>query len=177
MSELVSELQGIYRELESFAESLNKPDILEPLDALEQSAKKVEKAWGHSWLGYQSRVYGPGLKPPLPGANFSIEWGFERVSSGGTRGEWQEFPEDAVETEIRMRAGYPDTTKAREAADKGRKFFEDKRDDVVSILGIAKGPRDDPFLDKLIEETKEVKAFTASEIIDYMRPPGPVISR
>ena len=177
MSELVSELQSIYEELQSLAESLNKPEIIKPLNALEDSATEVGKAWGHSWLGYQSRVYYDRLEPPPPGANFSSEWGFQELYTMGTRGDWVQYPEDAVETAIKKMAGNPDTTKAQEAADKGRKFLEQKRDDVLSILRTAKDIRDDPFLDKLLEEVEQIKAFTMPEIMNGMRPSGNLMSR
>jgi hypothetical protein len=86
-------------------------------------------------------------------------------------------PEDAVETEIKKRAGNPDTTKAREAAERGRKFFEQKRDDVVSILRTAKSVRDDSFVERLIEETEELKVFTFPEFVKYMQPSGSLMSR
>src|SRR5882672_3932962 len=109
MSEQVAELKHIFEDLQSFAESFASLDIVKPLDALEQSATEIGKAWSHSWLGYQSRVYYEGLKPPPPGANFSSEWGFTEMYTTGTRGNWIQFPEDAVETEINRRAGNPDT--------------------------------------------------------------------
>jgi hypothetical protein len=177
MSEVVTELKGIYEELQSFAESFNNPEIAKPLDALEKSASEVGKAWGHSWLGYQSHVYYEGLEPPPPGANFSSDWGFMDLPITGTRGHWVQFPEGVVETEIKKRAGKANTTKAREAADKGRKFFEEKRDDVISILQTAKALHADPFLEKLLEEAEQVKALTRPEFIVYMRPSGQLISR
>jgi hypothetical protein len=177
MSELVSELRRIHEQLQSFAESFDKPEITKPLDALEKSAMEIGKAWGHSWLGYQSRVYYNGLEPPPPGANFSSEWGFKQMYTVGTRGNWVQFPEDAVETEIKKRAGNPDTTKAEEAANKCRKFFEQKRDDVISILQAATNVNDDSFLKKLLEEAEKVKAFTLAEFITYMQPSGALMSR
>jgi hypothetical protein len=177
MSELVSELRGIWEQLQSFAESLNKPELIKALDALEDSAAEVGKAWGHSWLGYQSRVYYNGLKPPPPGANFSSEWGFQELYTMGTRGDWVQFPEGAVEKAIRKLAGNPDTTKAQAAADKGREFLEQKRDDVASILRTAEGVHSDPFLEKLLGEVEQVKAFTLAEFISYMRPSGSLMSR
>jgi len=57
MTELVSELETIHGELQEFAKTFEKPEIAKPLDALEKSATEVGKSWGHSWLGYQSRVY------------------------------------------------------------------------------------------------------------------------
>jgi predicted nucleotide-binding protein with TIR-like domain len=177
MSEAVSELKGIHEELQSLAESLNKPEIVTPLDALEKSATEVGKAWGHSWLGYQSRVFYRGLKPPPPGANFSSEWGFKELYTMGTRGDWVQFPEDAVETEIKKLAGNPDTTKAQGAADKGRSFVEQKRDDIVSILRTAKDLRADPFLENLLEEAEKIQVFTRSEFISHMKPSGDLVSR
>jgi len=69
------------------------------------------------------------------------------------------------------------TTKAQAAADNGRRFVEQKRDDVVSILRTAKGLRDEPFFEKLLEEAEQVKASTSHEIIMYMRPSGSLMSR
>jgi hypothetical protein len=169
MSELVSELQDIYEELQSLAENLNKPNIRNPLDALENSATEVGKAWGHSWIGYQSRVYYDGLEPPPLGENFSSEWGFIGYSMG-TCGDWVQFPEGAVETEIKKRAKNPDTTNAREAAEKARKCLEQKRDDVTSILRAAKAVHDDPFLQKLCEEAERISAPTAAEVIRHLQP-------
>jgi len=177
MSEAVTELKGIYQELQSFAESLNKPEIIKPLDSLEKSANKVGKAWGHSWLGYQSRVYYKGLEPPPPGANFSSEWGFTELYTIGTRGSWSQFPDGAVEAEIKKRAGNPDITIAQKAADKGRTLLEQKRDDVVSILRTAKATHADEFLEKLLEEAEQVKALSGPELIMYMRPSGQLMSR
>src|SRR5215467_12205596 len=121
MSESVSELRRIFEELQSFGESWNKADIVEPLGALDKAATEVGKAWSHSWLGYQSRVYYKGLEPAPPGANFSSEWGFTflRTIETGTRGNWEQFAEDVIETEIKDRAGNPDITRAQEEAARG----------------------------------------------------------
>lgn len=177
MSELVSELQSIYESLESFAKSFLDTNTLEHLNALERGANEVGKAWGHSWLGYQSHVYYFKLEPPPPGAHFSSEWGFEELYTMGTRGAWVQFPEEEVENEIRRRAGNPDITGAVEAAEKGRKFVEQKRDDVLSILRTAKGFGDDTFLQKLIEEAEGTVVPTRRDFIQVLKPRGDVISR
>ncbi|MGJ5813622.1 TIR domain-containing protein [Paludibaculum fermentans] len=177
MSELVSELQAIYEELQSIAQSLEKKEFLKPLDALEKSATDVGKAWGHSWLGYQSRVYYESLEAPPPGAHFSSEWGFKELHTMGTRGNWEEFAEDAIETEIRRRAGHPDMSNAQKASDTARDNFRHKRDDIISILRAAKGKHDDTFLEKLLDEAEREKAFTKADFIEYMRPSGQIMSR
>jgi|HubBroStandDraft_6_1064221.scaffolds.fasta_scaffold126772_1 predicted nucleotide-binding protein len=178
MSELVSELQQIFGELQTHAENLKDPEIAAPLDALEKSATEVEKAWGHSWFGYQSRVYYEGLKPPPPGANFSSEWGFTQLYTMGTRGKWEQFPDGAVEKEIRRLAGNPKTSKAEKAFEKSSKFLETKRDDVLSILRTSAGSgKADPFIERLIEEVEGIKVYTAADIVAAMRPKGQMMSR
>jgi Predicted nucleotide-binding protein containing TIR-like domain len=177
MSELVNELQAIYEEMQSVAQTFDKPDFLKPLGALEDSANEAGKAWGHSWLGYQSRVYYAELQPPPPGAHFSTEWGLKELYTMGTRGRWVEFAEDIVETEIRRRAGNPDISKAQKVCEKAMQTLQRKRDDVISILRTAQGRQEDSLLARLLQETEETKALTASDFINYMRPSGQIMTR
>ncbi len=177
MSELTSELRVIFEELESAARRLEDSTLLKPVDALDKSANEVAKAWGHSWLGYQSRVYYAGLQSPPPGAHFSSEWAFVELHTMGTRGNWRQFPDGAVEAEIRRRAGDPDTSSAQAESDRVRKVFQQSRDDVISILRTAMSKHDDPFLDKLREEAEQERALTAGEIIHHMRPSGEMMTR
>lgn len=128
-------------------------------------------------LGYQSRAYYHGLEPPPPGARFSSEWGFERVFSEGTRGEWVEYPIGEVEEEIKKRAGQPDIGTAEAMAHTARLLIEQKREDIVSILRTAKDTKNEPFLDKLIEETEEVKVPTRQTFVKWWAPSGQVMSR
>ena len=95
----------------------------------------------------------------------------------GTRGDWIEFPDGAIETEIKRRAGDPDIAVAQESSKRGRVFFEQKRDDVISILRTAKDLRADPFFDKLLEEAEQTKVLTGPEIISGAQPSGQIIYR
>jgi CAP12/Pycsar effector protein, TIR domain len=177
VSEQVSELRGIYEQLQSHAQVLERPEIFASLEALQKSAEEVGKAWSHSWLGYQARIYYAGLKPPPSGAHFSIEWGMTELYTQGTRGDWREYAEGVIEAEIRRQAGNPDTAEAEAASQKAREVFRQKRDDVISILGVADGKHDDPFLKKLLEEAEEEKVITATDYANYRRPSGTIFSR
>lgn len=168
MGKLTVELRAIYDELIAKSQVLQNSELLKPLEALETCANTVGKAWGHSWIGYQSRVYYEGLKPPPPGEHFSSEWGFE--FSGDTFGGWREFPQDFIETEIRQRAGNPDLSKIRETSDQARVLFERKRDDIVSILRTFIGKREDQFVQRLLEEAEKTKACTQADFIACFRP-------
>ncbi len=177
MNEFISELKVIFEQLQGAALLLEDPVLAKPVDALRESANQIGKAWSQSWLGYQSRVYYAGLKPPPPGAHFSSEWGFKDLYTMGTSGDWQEFSEDDVETAIRQRAGYPDISKAQAESTRVREVFQQTRDDVISILGIANRNHEDLFLDKLSEEAEKLMALTADKFIEYIRPSGQIISR
>ena len=177
MSELVSELQDIFKELNAFTEKLSKPEISSSLDSLEKCALEVGKSWSGSWLGYQSRVYYEGLKPPPAGANFTSEWGLKDAYTLGSRGNSVEYPMDAVEAEIKRRARVLDTDKARAAADEGLKFVEQKLDDVASILRTANSLRADAFIEKLLKEVEDTEVFPAREFISMMKPKGSLMSR
>jgi hypothetical protein len=177
MSDLAAELRTIHEELLSMVQVLDKPDFLRPLDSLEDGANQVGKAWSRSWFGYQSRVYYAGLRTPPPGAHFSSEWGLKQLYTMGSRGDWEEFPEGTVEAEIRRRAGDPDLSEALAASEKARLPFERRRDDMISILRTVKGKSDDQFIEKLVEEAENAKAFTEAEFIAYLRPSGQMMSR
>lgn len=176
LSDLAAELRTIHEELISTAQVLGKPDLLQPLEALEDSAYEVAKSWSQSWLGYQSRVYYNGLETPPPGAHFSREWGLQQFTMG-SRGDWKEFPQNTVETAVRRRAGDPDLSKSLAASKKARLVFERRRDDMISVLRTVKGEHDDQFIEKLVEETESAKAFTEAEFIAYLRPSGKFMSR
>jgi len=177
MSELVNELRTIYNALQAMSESFNSAEFSKPLDALEATANAVGKAWGGSWLGYQSRVYYQNLKIPPPGAHFSSEWGFEELFSDGTRGDWVEYPIDSIETEIRRLAGNPDISKAKEMASKGIAAIDHSRDEMLSILRTTKGSREDSFIDKLIEETERMRVPSPLTFAKHWAPSGQLMSR
>jgi hypothetical protein len=176
-SDLAAELRTIHEELLSMAQVLDKPHILQSFIALEDSAYEVGKSWSQSWLGYQSRVYYHGLIAPPPGAHFTSEWGLQGTYSMGSRGDWEELPAETVEAAVRKRAGNPDLTEALAASKKARSLFERRRDDVISILRTVKINHDDPFIEKLVEETENAKAFTEPELLACFRPSGQFISR
>ena len=177
MSELVSELRDIYEQLLSQAQILGQPETFASVEALESSAEEVGKAWSHSWLGYQARIYYAELRPPPPGAHFSSEWGMKELYTQGTRGDWREHQEGAIEGEIRKRAGDPDTAAAEAVSEKAREFFRQKRDDVISILRMASGKHDDEKLKKLLVDAEKEKEITATDYANYRKPSGTIFSR
>jgi hypothetical protein len=95
----------------------------------------------------------------------------------GSRGDWVEFPQETVETAVRIRAGNPDLSEALAASEKARLLFQQRRDDIISILRTVKGKHDDQFIEKLVEEAEEAKAFREAEFLAYLRPSGQFISR
>lgn len=142
------------------------------LDAISESADDVAKAWGGSWLGYQSRVYFRHLRPPPAGAHFSSEWGFQSAFSNETSEGWEECTFDSVKKEILRRAGAPDLAAIRTWATTGKNLFKEKRDQVISILEATISERSDSYLERLRDETKELSLLSAADFIARARPHG-----
>ncbi len=177
MTAAISELRGVHNDLQAFADSMESSYIAEPLNRLEDSANEVAKAWSGSWFGYHALVYYVGLIPPPPGAHFSSEWGLDQVFGMGTTGDWQEYDFDGVRNEVMRRAGSPDLTVARQRAKSGEKLFEEKREEIVSILESYISNRKDKFLERLLEQVKEKQTFSAAQFVEYFRPTGSFMSR
>ena len=107
MSSISDELFGIADRLEEVAVKSKAPEVEGPVRSLEAAADEIGKAWGGSWLGYQSRVYYSDLRPPPPSAHFDAQWGFADASSPGTVGHLAEYDADEVRKAIHERAGSP----------------------------------------------------------------------
>lgn len=170
------DLQHVFDELSDFVERTKRPEIEDPLRGLEAVATEVARAWSGSWYGYHAYVYYRDLEPPPPGAHFSKEWGL--MENGlGTTGDWYEYDFDNVRGLIFKRAGDPDLKTAQSVADEGRKLFEEKREELLSILEAALTDRKDSFLERLRDEVKAKKAFTAAEAVQALMPSGTLMSR
>jgi hypothetical protein len=114
--------------------SCDDPSVKDPIDAMENAAKRIGKAWSGSWLGYQSHVYYDGLKPAPAGAHFSSEWGFENMGwlDGATTGDWEELSAEQIETSISEPSHNPDFDLARELVARVAKQFENDKSEVAS---------------------------------------------
>ncbi|MGE0826285.1 MAG: TIR domain-containing protein [Candidatus Binatia bacterium] len=172
MSTLTSELNDIQDQLHSFVESAESQDVTVPLKKLEDSAAQIGKAWSGSWFGYHSRVYYKNLLPPPPGAHFSSEWGSIEV-----RGEWEEYNFDDVRSVIMQAAGDPDLSQAQKIAKKGEQLFEEKREQLFSILQLSLSRQKDSFVERLLEEAKKTRLISASDFVTVARPSGTFMSR
>jgi predicted nucleotide-binding protein len=97
--------------------------------------------------------------------------------SHGTRGHWGEYDTNVVRAELFRRAGDPDLHGARGQAEVGEKVFEEKRDQLISILTTACSRYEDQFLTKLLDDAKAAALVSAAEYIRYARPSGQLMSR
>jgi predicted nucleotide-binding protein len=178
MSIITTELFEIADQLDSIKNKFDAPEIKKPLERLQDAANEVGKAWSGSWLGYHSRVYYRNLQPPPPGARFSQEWGLMNVAFiDDTRGDWLEFDYEALEKAIYAEANYPDPDSISELAKKARSTFEDKRAEVLSTLSTALAEREDTFIDKLKNQTEQMKVLYASDFATMYQPKGQIICR
>lgn len=174
-----SELFDISRRLEAAADAEERKAAEPSLTALADSASEAGRAFSGSWLGYHSRIYYKDLAPPPPGARFSQEWGFLDTSftSLGSRGDWQEFEPQQLENYLRERAGNPDLTAVKHAADTAETEFKSCKSEICSILMTENEGGSDTFLKQLLEELEELEPLSATAIANIWAPKGQVISR
>ena len=170
MSTASDELFEIVNRLKEVTAAGEATTVKVPLDALEVAAEQVGKAWSGSFIGYHSRVYYHGLRPPPPGAHFSPEWGFAQVYGRDTMGQWEEHDFDSVQRAIREAAGDPDLGPAQSLAEKAREVFEDSRAELVSVLSVMLEERDDTVVARLREEVEGLELDGASYFVEALRP-------
>ena len=146
------------------------------LEALEATAIAVGKTWSGSWLGYHANVYYAGFQPPLPGAVFSIEWGFSSNLGQGTSGDWREYNYDYVVHVIRERAGNPNTDQHYVEAREAQELFEEARNATLSLVHANYDLETDKFLQTLAKDIEATRILSKDDIIDYWRPSGGVMT-
>lgn len=172
----IEQLRALATHLENTAnESSNDGD--EALAAIEDAANVVSKAWSGSTLGYHATVYYEDLQPPPAGAHFSSEWGLMNVMAPGTSGKWMEYTYDAVRGETLSRAGDPDLTSARTAAERCRRAFEDEKSRFDSLISSALKGVSDPYLEGLKKDADDLVNFTVEQGIRVQLPSGQMTTR
>jgi predicted nucleotide-binding protein len=163
-----SELLAIAERERVLTAACNDPSVEGPVAAIEKAAEIVGKAWGGSWLGYQSRVYYKGLKSPPPGMHFSAEWGFMEMGwiDGTTTGDWEEFADADIENRIRQLAGYPDLESARKLAKRIARQFEADKAEIASLISTQLSSSPDSYLESLKEELDKLRLRSDAEIMN-----------
>jgi hypothetical protein len=167
-----NELLAIAERERVLATACNDPSVEGPVAAIEKAAEIVGKAWGGSWLGYQSRVYYKGLKSPPPGVHFSAEWGLMEMGwiDGTTMGDWEEFADADIENRIRRLAGNPDLESARELAKRVARQFEADKAEIASLISTQLSSSPDAHLESLKKELDKLRLRSEAEIVNSIAP-------
>jgi predicted nucleotide-binding protein len=172
------ELFKLARMLDDAANAGDADNIVEPLSALENAANQVKRSFSGSWLGYHSRVYYEGLIPAPPGANFSQEWGLEKLVSGsGSRGDWRQFDPEQVKSHIYATAEQPDLDPAHGVERAALSIFDDAKSAAVSVLEIELEATPDAFLTRLKDELGQLVPISKFDFARRWSPKGHAVTR
>lgn len=174
--EAAAQLNVLAARLRELASEAEVPGIADAMTALEASARRFEKSWSGSNLGYHARVYHGNFTPPPPGDNFNPEWGF-LPTMFTTRGDWREHAFDDVVQLVRSEAGTPDIEAAQAWGEGARSALQDAQSEVLSILSTLPAPQPDEFISAVKEQAEAVKAPTEGEIARSVIPRGQVMTR
>lgn len=170
------ELFSYATDLKMLRDLSEKEEIAEPLAELSKAVASVGSSFSGSWQGYHSRVYYADFKEPPAGAHFSQEWGL-MYSGQHSPGDWNEYAPKSVKEAIYSQCTNSDLSKAREDCKKANTEFDRINAEIVSILQNELDERADTFLEGLLEETKELKPLTPSEIAEHRSPKGQIMTR
>ena len=177
---VTDDLFKIADSLEAQGKSLHDEKFSNPLDILTYVAERVGKAWSRSWLGYQSRVYYADLAEPPPGKYFSQEWGMmdSFAIENGTVGDWREYRFDDIVSSIQQRARNPDTNEQEKRSSYAKEEFDEAKSRVLSLLSsILDTRKNDKYLRDIVKKVEEMRVFSATDLLEVMRPSGEIISR
>jgi predicted nucleotide-binding protein len=169
------ELFAIADRLKAVRASADLAAAEEALAALDSVAAEAGRAFSGSWLGYHSRVYYAGVKPPPPGAHFSQEWGL--MDRSISRGDWREYDPDDLQARLRAQAGDPNLDAVRAAAGAAGAEFGKTKAEIRSVLLIENPDNSDTFLARLTADLDRLEPMTPAEIVEIWRPKGPVMTR
>lgn len=171
------ELLAIASDLEKRHETFER-DNAPIIRRLAESADEIGGGWSGSNLGYHANVYYAGLRRPPPGAHFSSEWGLrDDLISLGSRGDWQEYSSDQVQTAIYRLAGNPDLTAARSESNAIRSEVGKARSAMASALTLVLAEQDDTFLRNLLGRIEKERLPSVSDFSNAMLPSGKFITR
>src|SRR5438045_2622263 len=177
MNEIADDLLEIAEQLDSLKARFEADGVKDPLQMIEDTAKKLGKSWSGSWLGYHSRVYYEGFHAPPPGARFSQEWGLMDVAFGDTVGYWKEYDYDYVKKAISDAANNPDLKEAKKVSESARVLIDDKRAEMLSLMSTALEKRDDAFLSKLKQTVEDTSIPRTADFVKLYCPTVKFFSR
>ncbi len=177
MNEIADDLFETAEQLDSLKARFEADSVKEPLQMLEDTARKLGKSWSGSWLGYHSRVYYEGFHAPPPGARFSQEWGLMDVAFGDTVGYWKEYDYDYVKKAVSDAANNPNLKEAKKVSEGARGLIDDKRAEILSLMGTALETRDDTFLSKLKQTVEDTSVPRTADFVKLFCPTGKVFTR
>jgi predicted nucleotide-binding protein len=172
VSTAVVELEALSDELTQIVQKARAGDRDTTLTRLQHAAEKVGHAWSGSWIGYHANVYYHEFQSPQPGDHFSAEWGLMNVGHSDAATGWDEYRPDDVRSVIFKLAGNPDITSHDDLVREAKRIFEEKREELLSVLQAASAKDEDAFVARLLDETKGMKVFSASDFIAQESPSG-----
>lgn len=177
MSREAEELEQVADELDAVVSKGRDQRFDSVLGQLRTAAESAGAASCGSWIGYHANVYYHGFKTPEPGDHFSPEWGLMNSSSSDSFSGWEELAPEDVRSGIFRQAGDPDLSWHHAIASQANVLLAAKQEEVLSIFGSVLQMKQDSYLERLRDETKSLKAFSARDFISSQAPSGQLWSR
>ena len=165
LHKLIRELIDIRNEVEHDLKIAASASAREVLVSLEKRADKVGRAWSKSWIGDQANLYYKDFKPPPPDEEF------DQLSGKLLRDQpaWIKYSDEEVRSRIHDSIDADKVERATEIANRCTITFEDKKDDVISILELVDS-QENSYINGIRMAINDLKIPTANQIVKELAP-------
>ncbi len=162
---LIQELIDIRMEVEHELQIAESASARAILVSLEESASKIGRAWSQSWIGDQAYLYYRDFETPPPDKEF------DQLSGKLLRDQtsWVQYSDEEVLSRIYEGLDVSDIECATKIANKCAATFEEKKDDVISILELA-DHQEHSYINGIRVAIKNFKIPSANQIIKNLAP-------
>ncbi len=177
MNDLNESLSTLSARLDSVVARIDQVDVRTSLASLEDAVSKAADSFSGSWIGYHSRVYYKGLKPPPAGAHFSPEWGMMRVSIRDTSGDWVEYTHKDIYDHLSQQTTGVGLEELITLANSVGDDISSGREELISILSAICEQSDEAYLRNLKERAEKTKLLSVENCVKRYQPHGSFFSR
>ena len=132
---------------------------------LRERASDIGRAWSKSWVGDQANLYYKDFKPPPPDEEF------DQLSGKLLRDQpaWIKYSDEEVRSRIHDSIDADKVERATEIANRCTITFEDKKDDVISILELVDS-QENSYINGIRMAINDLKIPTANQIVKELAP-------
>lgn len=163
---------------ESTLQRLEEPYFKENAETFQKNLERIKASFSGSWLGYHANVYYEGFNAPVPGDNFSVEWGFMNPFGSRKPRKWREVRFENVQEAMLKGVDQAYEQYCNDVAVIAENTFHDAHNGLTALIAVLEESKRTAIIQEMGEEVRQIKGkVSPSEFISQVSPKGQVMSR